>query len=338
MARRRWGKILGVSAALLLVLLSLLITFTIGWRPIIGPRARPLTDRKFAATPARLARGQYLVDSVTGCVGCHSDQDLGKPGAPPVAGRRGAGVIWAATDTPWLVAPNITSDKETGAGNWSDDTLARAIREGIGHDGRALFPIMPYADFRSMSDEDLASIIVYIRTLPPIRNQLPGTKIPFPLNFLIKSLPQPLTEPVPAADQSTPVAHGAYLVKMGTCADCHTPQENGKAIKGLDFAGGFVLRGPTGTVASANITPDPSGISYYDEGLFLRAMHEGRVGARALNATMPWTFFSRMTDDDLRSIFAYLRSLKPIKHRVDNTVPPTYCKMCRQKHGLGDKN
>lgn len=338
MARRRWGKILGVTVILLLILLCLGITFTIGWRPIIGPRSRALTDRKFAATPARLARGQYLVDSVMGCVGCHSEQDFTKPGAPPLASKRGAGLVWAATDTPWIVAPNITPDPETGAGTWSDDTLARAIREGIGHDGRALFPIMPYPNFRRMSDEDLASVIVYIRSLPPVRNQLPVTKIPFPLNFLIKNVPQPLTAPVAPADQSTPVARGAYLVTMGSCADCHTPQEKGQPVAGMDFAGGFVLKGPTGTVASANITPDASGISYYDENLFLRAMHEGRVGARTLNATMPWTFFSHMTDDDLKSIYAYLRTLKPIKHRVDNTVPSTYCKRCRQRHGLGESN
>ena len=338
MARRRWGKILGVMVILLLVLLSLGITFTIGWRPIIGPRARAATNRKFEATPARLERGDYLVNSVMGCIGCHSDPDLGKPGAPPVANRRGAGLIWAQTDTPWLVAPNITSDKETGAGLWSDDTLARAIREGIGHDGRALFPIMPYPNFRTMSDEDLASVIVYIRTLAPVRNQLPATRIPFPLNFLIKNVPQPLTGAVAAPDQSTAVVRGAYLVRMGSCADCHTPQEKGEPIAGLDFAGGFVLKGPTGTVASANITPDHSGISYYDESLFLHAIHEGRVGARTLNATMPWTFYSHMTDDDLKAVFAYLQTLKPIKHRVDNTVPSTYCKKCRQRHGLGDSN
>jgi hypothetical protein len=106
----------------------------------------------------------------------------------------------------------------------------------------------------------------------------------------------------------------------------------------LDFAGGFVLKGPTGTVASANITPDPSGISYYDESLFLHAMREGRVGARQLNAAMPWWFYGKLTDDDLKSIFAYLRALKPVKHKVDNAEPPTFCRVCRQTHGSGDKN
>jgi mono/diheme cytochrome c family protein len=125
---------------------------------------------------------------------------------------------------------------------------------------------------------------------------------------------------------------------MGTCADCHTPQERGQPIAGLEFAGGVVLNGPAGLVASANITPDPTGISYYDENVFIRAMREGKVGARQLNATMPWWFFGKMTDDDLKSIFAYLRTLKPVNHRVDNVETPSDCKVCRQKHGFGNKN
>ncbi|MFN2532313.1 MAG: cytochrome c [Pyrinomonadaceae bacterium] len=336
--RRQWKKLFGISLLAIIVLISLGITFTVGWQPFVGPRARTTTDRHFERTPARLARGKYLVDAVAGCLGCHSPADYSKPGAPPIEGQLGAGIIWTDPQLPWLVAPNITSDKETGAGDWSDDVLARAIREGIGHDGRALFPVMPYPNFSKMSDEDLASIIVYIRSLPPIKNNLPRTKMPFLLNFLTRSMPGPVRKPVPEPDQSTPVARGAYLVRMGSCADCHTPQNRGQPIAGLDYAGGFVLMGPTGTVVSANITPDPSGISYYDESTFIRAMREGKVGARSLNAVMPWSFFGKMTDDDLKSVFAFLRSLKPVSHRVDNGEPPTYCRRCNQKHGLGDKN
>ena len=72
------------------------------------------------------------------------------------------------------MAPNLTPDPETGAGSWTDDQLARAMREGVGHDGRALFPIMPYQHYRNMSDEDLASVVVYLRSLPPVHNQLPS--------------------------------------------------------------------------------------------------------------------------------------------------------------------
>jgi len=87
MARRRWKKIAGTTILVIIALVVLGITFTIGWRPFIGAKKRALTDRKFEATPARLARGRYLVDGVRGCFGCHTDQDWSKPGAPPVAGR-----------------------------------------------------------------------------------------------------------------------------------------------------------------------------------------------------------------------------------------------------------
>ena len=173
-------------------------------------------------------RGQYLVDSVLGCIGCHSEQDFSKPGAPPFANRRGAGLVWAATDTPWLVAPNITPDKETGAGNWSDDTLARAIREGIGHDGRALYPIMPYLSFQAMSDEDLAAVIVYIRSFP-VRNQLPATSIPFLSNFLTNDVPQPVTVPYRRRRIDAGRAR-RHSVGWGT-ALIATPQEKGRPAR-----------------------------------------------------------------------------------------------------------
>jgi mono/diheme cytochrome c family protein len=230
-----WKKFAGITILVIITLMVIGITATIGWRPIIGARKRALTDRKFDATPQRLARGKYLVDGVIGCVGCHTDQDWSKPGAPPMAGREGSGHVWSDQDLPWLVAPNITPDKETGAGNWSDDTLARAIREGIGHDGRALFPIMPYPHYRQMSDEDLASVIVYLRTVPAVRNQLPATKLPFPISFLNQNVPQPLNAAVPAPAQSTPVARGGYLVAMAACADCHTAQEKGEPMPGMEF-------------------------------------------------------------------------------------------------------
>src|SRR5258707_11635271 len=194
---RRWKKFAGITLVVIVALITIGITFTIGWRPFIGAKQRALTDRKFEATPQRLARGKYLVDGVMGCFGCHTDADWSKPGAPPVAGREGSGRVWSDQNLPWLVAPNITPDKETGAGNWSDDTLARAIREGIGHDGRALFPIMPYSHYRQLWDEDLASVIAYVRTVPAVRNQLATTKMRFPLNFLMQNMPQPVDATVP---------------------------------------------------------------------------------------------------------------------------------------------
>jgi mono/diheme cytochrome c family protein len=257
-----------------------------------------------------------------------------------VPGKEGAGAIQPYAGLPGLiVAPNLTPDPETGAGRWTDDQLARAIREGIGHDGRALFPMMPYTRYREMSDEDLASVVVYLRSLPPVRNQLAPTEIIFPVKYLIRGVPQPVTSPVPELPATLdPVKRGAHLVDLAGCADCHTPQDKGQELAGMSFAGGFPFSGPWGNVAAANLTPDPSGISYYDEALFLQVMHTGSVKARQLNPIMPTKGFGSLSDDDLKAMFAYLRTLKPVQHRVDNSEPPTYCKLCRQKHGGGDRN
>lgn len=337
---RRWKRGLGITALVILALLIAGITFTIGWRPFIGPRTRALTNRTFEATPARLERGRYLATALAGCVGCHSERDPSAAGMPALADRLGAGTVFGEGSTlpGRLVASNLTPEKETGAGNWTDDMLARAIREGIGHDGRTLFPLMPYMNYREMPDEDLASVIVYLRSLAPVKNALPKTEIIFPVKYLIRSAPQPVNEAVPQPDLSDPLKRGAFLVRMASCADCHTAQERGQPKPGLEFGGGLLFTLPEATVMAANITPDSSGISYYDEDLFMQALRTGKVKSRSLSPIMPWTFYRNMTDEDLKAMFAYLRTLKPVKHTVDNTEQVTACKLCGMTHGGGERN
>jgi hypothetical protein len=106
----------------------------------------------------------------------------------------------------------------------------------------------------------------------------------------------------------------------------------------MDFAGGNVFSEGPKDAASANLTPDPSGISYYDEALFMAAMRTGYVRGRELSGIMPFNVYKNLNDDDLKAIFAYLQKLKPVKHHVDNSEPPTYCKLCRQTHGAGNQN
>jgi len=332
-------KIVLIATLSLVILLAIAVTFTVGWRPILGPKVRPLTSRKFEATPQRLERGRYIFSSAAGCVDCHSGHDTAQKDHPVLANMQGAGQVMPFDDLPGrVVAPNLTPDPETGSGNWSDDQLSRAIREGIGHDGRALFPMMPYQHYRLMSDEDLASVVVYIRSLPPVRHELPATSIIFPVKYLIRSVPEPITGPVTAPAPTRVIQYGSYLVNMGGCVDCHTPMDKGQPLSGMDFAGGQVFQGAWGHTVSANITPDASGIGYYDEGLFMQVMRTGFVKARKLDALMPVEQFKGLTDDDLKAMFAYLRTLKPVKHRVDNSEPPTLCKLCRNMHGAGDQN
>ena len=327
---KKLGRILLIVLGGLAVLLVIAITFTIGWRPFLGPRVRTTTNRQFERTPERLARGKYLVQGLLGCETCHTEANWTQHGAPKTPGKELAGQTVALPDFPGtLTAPNLTPDAETGSANWSDDQIARAIREGIKHDDTTIFPMMPYSAYKDLSDEDLASVVVYVRSLTPVRNQLKPTKINFPVNYLVRSAPEPVTAPVsgPAAD---PVARGKYMVHMG--CGCHSMVEK------IPFGGGELLAGPWGSVVSANITSDASGISYYTEATFITALRTGYVGARELNPIMPYGEFKNLSDDDLKAIFAYLRTVPKVKHRVDNTMPPTYCKVCKQKHGAGDQN
>ncbi len=302
-------------------------------------RAKPAPKGlTFERTPERLARGRYIVEGPAHCFQCHSEVDYSKPGAQPKPGKKGAGTVFEEEGMQWLVAPNITPDVETGAGSWTDEQLARAIREGIGHDGRRLFPVMPYMNFRNMSDEDLASVITYLRSIEPVRNKLPKTQIPEPAKAAMPPH-EPLLNQVSGPAPYDQIARGRYLVTLGNCVTCHTPMTpQGQPMMNLAFAGGFKLKGPWGDVYSANITPDASGISYYDEALFIRTMRTGHVGARRLNYVMPTGYFKNLSDDDLKAMFAYLRRLRPLQHRVDNSEVATFCPLDGQTHGFGDRN
>ena len=307
---RRFGKWFLIALGSMVALLAIVITLTIGWSPFFGPKARALTNRTFARTPQRLERGRYIATGLSGCIDCHTPHDWNAPGAPMLAGMSGGGDVLPYADLPGrIVASNLTPDPDTGAGSWTDDQLARAIREGVGHDGRALFPIMPYQRYRNMSYEDLAS-----------------------------SAPEPIAAPVADVVSSDQLRYGTYLADQAACVDCHTPQVRGQNVSGMDFAGGFPFTGPWRTVASSNITPDPSGIPYYDEALFLDVMRTGQVRGRKLSPIMPVMVYKNLTDDDLKAIFAFLRRTKPVKHRIDNSEPPTECKVCKQKHGGGNEN
>src|SRR5450755_3483877 len=121
----RVGKGLLIGWAVLLALLAIGITFTVGWRPFFGPKTRPLTDRKFDRTPQRLGRGRYIATALSGCIYCHSPHDWGAAGDPIISGSEGAGEVLPYKGLPGrMVAPNLTPDPDTGAGKWTDDQLA----------------------------------------------------------------------------------------------------------------------------------------------------------------------------------------------------------------------
>jgi Cytochrome c len=225
-----------------------------------------------------------------------------------------------------VVAANLTPDPETVFGKWTDGEKIRAIRDGVDKDGRALFPMMPYNEYRHMSDEDVQAVVAYLDSLPPIHNPLPVTRLRFPVNVFIKFVPQPAGT-VPAPNRADVSRYGEYLVYVGGCNDCHTPVQKGQPIAGMDFAGGQAFVTRFGTVVSANITPDlDTGIGKWNEDLFLKKFMDYREYARQgpppspgpqAFTLMPWLGMSQLAPEDLKAIYAYLRTVKPIHNYVE---------------------
>jgi cytochrome c553 len=292
----------------------------------------PAAPRREMTGPDPSERGRYLVLHVAACVFCHSTLDWKAEGFPPSQGAAAAGRAPYSEATPWLTAPNLTPDRETGSGRLSDDAWERAIRRGVGPGDRILHPAMPSAFYGAMSDDDVAAVVAFLRSLPPVHRSLPPTHLPEELRQGLRPLP-------PERVRGDPQKRGEYLTALAACGRCHTPtDEQGRPIPGMDFAGGLRLKGPWGDLHAPNLTPDASGINCLGEQDFLRAMKTGEMPGHTLSAVMPWGYYRGMSDEDLRAIFAHLRTLPPVRHFIDNSVAPTPCRKCGTPHGLGDKN
>src|SRR5260221_5042473 len=191
------GAIVGLLVVAVLGLLGFLIAKT--------PAQRPPTAEKIQVTPAMLARGDYLVNHVMPCLQCHSDHEESIYGMPLKQETRGRGGHAFGPDegVPGFVqAQNITPDPETGKADWTDGEILRAMREGVSKDGHALFPMMPYPQIRIIGDDDAKAIVAYIRTLKPVHNVIKPRDLAFPVNLLVKNVPQPLAGPVVTPDDA----------------------------------------------------------------------------------------------------------------------------------------
>jgi mono/diheme cytochrome c family protein len=318
---------------LLLLLVSLAAIPVVGTAEPSYPRARQLTNRTFEPSPARIERGRYLAEHLLQCFVCHSERDWDAPGAPPFPDRKGAGALLSERGDRRVVAPNITPDVETGAGSWTDDMLARAIREGIGHDGRALYWGMWYQSFAALSDEDLAAVVVYLRTLPPIRNVLPPTQLPADEQAANARSPQPITAPVAGPAPGDTKALGRYLIGVADCTGCHSAWEAPRN-PGLLAGGNEIVRG-TRTAFSSNLTRHESGVAYPKD-TFIAVIRTGK--GESLHPNMPWTAFSGLTEQDLGAIYDALGDAYPVAHYVGNVGEPRHCAVCGQEHPFGENN
>jgi mono/diheme cytochrome c family protein len=271
-----------------------------------------------------LERGKYLAHNVSQCADCHSIRDTGRFSLPIVPGTGGGGSgfpFGKAEGVPGEVTPpNITP---FALKDWTDEEIVRAITRGINKKGDTLFPIMPYHSFSKMTKSDILSIVAYVRSLKPIERTVPERKLEIPMSML-GPLPDGNLDNNVMPDPSDKVKYGQYLITAAVCDACHTPM----GPQGPDFskmyAGGFVFELPMFKVAVANITPDSAtGIGAWTEEMFVNKFKQNSSDEMVNrnpgrdNTIMPWSQYGKMKEDDLKAIYAYLRTVKPVSNKVE---------------------
>ncbi len=316
-------KILGI-------LLIIVVLFAAGgfiYLQTAFPKVSAAPDIKIEPTPERIERGKYLANSFAFCIDCHSSRDANKFSMPILPGTEGKGGDDYGEGAGFVPASNITSDKETGIGSWTDGEIFRAITSGVNKDGKFLAPMMPYALFNKMDKEDLYSIVAYIRTLPAIKNQIPEKNLKFPVNLIFRTIPADVTEYGKRPDGLDKIKQGEYL-GYG-CKFCHSPSEKGEILPGKEFAGGVEFPMPDGSIIrSSNITPDKeTGIGTMTKEVFISkfrlCLNDNFIDpkARGYNTPMAWNFIAKTaTEDDLSAIYDYLMAQKPVNNKVEKTT------------------
>jgi mono/diheme cytochrome c family protein len=310
----------------LILIVVFIVVVVLSYVKFALPNTGAAPDLKVELTPARIARGEYLANHVTACIDCHSTRDWSKFSGPALEGTLGKG--GEVFDQRFGFPGSYTSKNITpsGVGSWTDGELFRAITTGVNKDGKALFPIMPYRYYGQMDEEDIKSIIAYIRTLKPIENTPAASKSDFPMNFIINTIPHKANfQKLPSADDK--VNYGKYIATASACIECHTPAKKGQIIPELAYSGGREFPLPDGSIVrSGNISPDEeTGIGSWNKEQFL-SLFKSRSDSTTLhtnlhpgdfNSIMPWNMYGRMTDEDLEALFTYLKTLKPIKNTVE---------------------
>lgn len=259
-----------------------------------------------AAAAPTVERGEYLVRGIAGCGNCHTP--IGPDGF--VMEQELAGRLVEDVEQFTAYAPNITPAGRIAG--WTDAELARAIREGIRPDGSLIGPPMPFTMYRGLSDDDVISIVAFLRTLPPVENEVPPSeyRIPLPPAY------GPPVESVSSPPRGITVEYGAYLAgPVAHCMECHTPMSpEGQLLLDTDLGrGGFEFHGPWGVSVAANLTSHPDGLAGHSDAEIAAMITQGvRPDGSPMLPPMPYGYFAKMTDDDLKAIILYLRSLRPL--------------------------
>ncbi|WP_114241567.1 cytochrome c [Dyella sp. C9] len=269
-----------------------------------------------ADLPAQMARGEYLARAAD-CAACHTTPG-GRPFAGGVAFKLPFGTIYSS---------NITPDKETGIGDWSDDDFVRALHAGVDKEGRPLYPAFPYTSYTALSRDDIVAIKAYLFSLPAVHQAPPPNELSFPYNqrwalglwsavFLKKERFQP------ESGKSEAWNRGAYLATaLGHCGECHTPRNVAFAMDESRAFAGSELQG----WKAYNITSDKEhGIGDWSEQDLVDYFSKGHAAGRG-TASGPMSevvgySLQYLTPSDLTALVTYLRDVKP--QRGGEPVPP----------------
>ena len=256
-----------------------------------------------------IKRGDYLVNGILTCGNCHTPKG---PQGDIMDKAYSGGLSW--DEPPFKVtAPNITQDKETGIGNYTDAELKQVLRKGIKRNGVPVAMIMPSGFYEIMTDQDLDAVIAYLKTIKPIKNTVPDPVYKIPQGHPI---PPGGDKPFTDVMMSDTVKKGFYLVTIAHCMECHTPM----GPRGHEFttklgAGGFEFPGPWGVSVSRNITSSKTkGIGAWSDDEIKRAITTGtsRDGGK-LKPPMGYHYYATVTPDDLNAIVAYLRTVPAVE-------------------------
>lgn len=292
------------------------------------PNVGEAPDLAIEITPERVKRGKYLSYNVMMCADCHSVRDFSLFSGPPTPGTEfvGGDVFDQSMGFPGrFISANITP---FGVGEWTDGELFRLITTGVKRDGEPIFPVMPYHSFGKLDPEDIKAVIAYLRTLDPVESKHPKSKADFPVNFIMRTMPQK-AEFTTKPGKADPVAYGKYMLTASACLDCHTKFDKGKFIdpqggggREFVFPDGSILRTP-------NLTPHQTGIKHFTRESFIQRfkMYSDSsyvfpsVKPGEFQTLMPWAMYSGMTEEDLGAIFDYLQTLEPYDNAVECFTP-----------------
>jgi len=264
-----------------------------------------------AAAQTLVERGDYLVNAVMACDGCHTPR--GKGGFIMEKRFSGGSQVW---DTPAYTVrgTNITPDRETGIGAWSDAEIKRSLTEGTHRLGRPISPQMPFPFYKILTARDLDAIVAYLRTLAPVRNEVPAPVYKAAMKI---DLVPGAVEPFAEEELRDTVKRGFYLATIAHCMECHARRPDGtQDYRNSWGKGGYLFKGPWGSAVASNITSHPkSGIGAWTDSEIRRSLTHGvsREGRVFKQPMARQEYFSRMTDADLNALVAWMRTIPPIE-------------------------